>query len=371
MKRTLRLAGCCVLIGAGISTAPGDTPPAKPVKTPPAVSPTTGAVIAAPSDTLETLPAIASPAKPSIVPSSVDEVTADPGAIDFSTTDPEEIARQTLRMRQENKDQPDIDGEAWKQRQKEELEEHDWMLRGYQEQLRKNGLDKTPAPPPDPYAPVTRDRDGNPSDDLLNDPLLQTYPPPRKIRPPDNNPAPPGTDKSLSASLSPFSVQPLLPPQISSDNTTGAHPDNFTGNLQSDSNSPASAMGPAIPPQPGDSSILDIPGMTAAQEGLPPGDLSLQDRLPDEPSDVVKPHDDQNNFLPPIVPLNDVDAFYKKQAASLQPPNAPTFRALVTPPVVVNAYKEPQPTAKPAVSGLRTHIADPFDFLNRPHGGGE
>jgi len=115
------------------------------------------------------------------------------------------------------------------------------------------------------------------------------------------------------------------------------------------------------------SSSLDVPGLTAAQSGMgPANDLSFQDPLPDEsPADRTRKHLDRNNFLVPTAPTNDVTEFFKKQAEALQPPLAPGLtRPLTVParplPPIVSA-----PMAKPAVSGLRSHIDDPFDLLNR------
>ena len=118
----------------------------------------------------------------------------------------------------------------------------------------------------------------------------------------------------------------------------------------------------------GTDSSLGIPGMTAAQSGMGvPSDqnFNIQDPLPGEPVERQKKFQDQNNFLIPTAPTSDVSEFFKRQAEALQPPMAPTA---LRPPIVMArpvAPVRPEPMAKPAVSGLRSHVDDPFDILHR------
>jgi hypothetical protein len=365
MKRALRLVGCCVLIGTAFNAARGDDHPQKPAKVPPTIDPATGAVIAGSSDPMTT-PAVLPPADAAVTTSpSSDTESSSSSAPNPNILDPEDVARQTLEIQQQNAEKAETaesDARAWQQQQ-QALEDHDWMLRGYEEQLRKKGLEKASDEDPDALSSPNQNGD---STDPADDPLLTPPASVAKDKAADGSVT--GNDKSTS--LFPSMLQPLLPPLASNTPSSNASISS-DDTAEADPNSAASDTSPAIPTQPGDSSMLDIPGMTAAQEGMAPRDLNLDDRLPDEPTDTTKPPVDQNIFTPPTAPLSDADAFFKKQAASLQPLNAPTFRVLTTPPSVVNPYKEPKTTAKPVINGLRNHIADPFDILNRPAAGDE
>ena len=118
-------------------------------------------------------------------------------------------------------------------------------------------------------------------------------------------------------------------------------------------------------------SLLDSPGLTAQREGLTKNnELDLQDALPDEDADrAAAPHANRNtDFLVPTAPTSDVSEFFKKQAEALQPPGPPTAlqpSQAVTAPKPLVPQDAPEPLAKPPISGLRSHVDDPFDILNR------
>jgi len=117
-----------------------------------------------------------------------------------------------------------------------------------------------------------------------------------------------------------------------------------------------------------DSSSLDVPGLTAAQSGMGPAteDLGFQDPLPDDSTDTrQKMIAERNNFMVPTAPTGDVSEFFKKQSEALQPPTAPNAVQPLTVLARPVSRVSPEPMAKPAVSGLRSHVDDPFDYLNR------
>ena len=272
---------------------------------------------------------------------------------DFQTTDPEEIAEQTLALQAEQKQRASaipLDTAVDKQR---EAESQDWMLRGYEAALEKRGLaqhtDQDPftlpvnAPDPGTALPLKS----------AVDPLL---PPPtdEKKKPADPAVLPERDVLSASAansSFGPTELAPLLPPLASQrhDQPRDTGMEGFakeTGTVSEDN------------------SVLDMPGMTAAtQNGMITPDVDMDDHLPDQPEDATKPHDETNDFILPTGPKNDVSDFMHKQAESLLPPTAPTVRTVATAPPIVAPPTPIKP--QPVTTGLRSHVADPFDYLSR------
>jgi hypothetical protein len=377
MKRALRLVGCCVLCGTASLAARADNAPAKAPKIPAATDPSTGAVIAGPLGPLQK--PVTAPATPLAAPTVPAPVTLD--TIDFSspaditTTDPEEIANRTLAMSQQGHENSEALQEQAELEQQQDEQQHDWMLRGYQEQLRKQGLSKTKDENADPYGILPPKTTGDAATDLANDPLLSSVKLPGSADDTDaaGNPErrknpflDPEKKLQPSDSLLPTYLPPLLAPINSPNNPSSPTHDYFGGTSPDVANTPDSGLieQPAAMPI-SDSSILDVPGLTAAKQGgLEDSDLNVDDRLPDEPANRTTTRPDVNNFALPTAPTNDIDTFYKKQTASLQPPTAPTF---LPPPQLTlpKTYQPPPRIAKPAIDGLRNHIADPFDYLNR------
>jgi hypothetical protein len=285
--------------------------------------------------------------------------------IDFSnsmgsTTDPEEIANQTIALSRQKQEttEPDIEEQA--RIQKQIADEHDWMLQGYEEQLRKNGLSKA-APDSDPYATQPSKTVGEVPDPLKDslDRSSQT----RKNDPYSQDLL--GAEKKAlpEDSLTAMSLPPMLPPLASTQTAPKPAHDYFGGPDSFDAPNPADTSPTTSPSS--DNSILDVPGLTAArQDGLPDANLNVDDRLPDGPGESASTNPDHNNFALRQPPANDVDAFYKKQTESLQPAGVATVQSPVTL-TTPKPYEEPPRIAKPAVDGLRNHVADPFDFLNR------
>ncbi len=135
--------------------------------------------------------------------------------------------------------------------------------------------------------------------------------------------------------------------------------------------SPPDAAPPAPTPaqtQAADNSAMDVPGLTAAEKGLPPGeDLKLaltpdQGALPQEMSFKSDPA----KFSLKALPLSGTtDDLLKAQQSLMLPPVAPGS-------VAPEAPKRPAPVADdedkmiaPASSGLRSQIADPRDYTFR------
>jgi hypothetical protein len=295
----------------------------------------------------------------------------DPSLPDLSTTDPEVIAEESIAIRDEHFSEPNF--QAFDQAQKQRAYDNDWMLRDYTAKLKKEGLANTPATDPslvpqpdDPNAPQ-----------VYKDPLL----PENQVAQPETRHRPqtdPTTELTPPTSLSPIALQPLLPPlnpsspPLARRNAWGSPDPSTTDATAAD----MTAAFPALP-APRDlgaldespDSLLDSPGLTAQREGLTKSnELDLQDPLPDE-NNVPSSRSSRNtDFLVPTAPTSDVSEFFRKQAEALQPPGPPTAlrpaEAAAAPKPLI-PLDAPEPLAKPPVSSLRTHVADPFDILNR------
>jgi hypothetical protein len=285
-----------------------------------------------------------------------------PDGFDFSSGDPEKVAEQTMQIQAEQRNAPATSPLEAAQRQQAADDNRDWMLRDYTARLKKAGLASESATDPSAMA--------QPSDAQANtDPLS---PPPDEATPqaPLRSSALETKPELSSSSLSTLApLQPLLAPL----NSPALHvmrdawgsesvPQGFTA-------APTTGLTPtpALNGDNGDSSSMDVPGLTAAENGIgaAAGTLGFQDALPDDSAGGQRKLDDQNNFLVPTAPTSDVTEFFKKQAEGLRAPNAPT---VLQPPMVVAKPVTPvrvEPMAKPAVTGLRSHVDDPFDILQR------
>jgi hypothetical protein len=344
MKKTFGGWRICVLLAAPALLARAGNPPV------PAVS--------APSSSSALVPPPAAPVSPA--PAPVD-------GVNFSTMDPEQIANQTMEIQAEQKQNADSTP-SWEAERQQQARAHDqdWMLRDYEERLKKEGLsqpsDAATLPSSDSQTTATND-----DDSLLNPPDQGRQAAPTSA----NNDAAQLPDETKLIQLKSLSsLQPLLPP-LSSPAASAPH-----GMWDSMRLVDATALRADPAPHPSaaanenndESSILDIPGLTAAKSGMGPAatDLNFQEPLPDDSADTAQARiAERNNFMVPTTPTSDVSEFFKKQAEALQPPAAPNVVQPLTVPARPVRPVSPEPTAKPEVSGLRTHVADPFDYLNQ------
>jgi len=357
MKSAPFLAGVCAVLGAATLLARADN--------------------AAPVDLKSTSPMQAPISGAAPIPDGPVLTPVSPlDAIDFTTTDPEQVAEQTIALRDQRTKSPDLN--AYDQEQRQRAYDNDWMLRAYTAQLKKEGLANTPETDPsmvphpaDPNAPQS-----------FQDPLLpQNQVKPQKPRQTRFDPsADPTSGLTPNSALSPLALQPLLPPL----NPTAKHPaprnawgspdattDDTSAADMTDTFAPAPT--PDLDSDNSTGSLLDSPGMTAQQEGLTrSNDLNLQDQdpMPDVVNtDRATSHLNRNtDFMVPTPPTSDVAEFFKKQAEALQPPTAPTATQPLQAATIAKPLPPldaPEPFAKPPISGLRSHVADPFDILNR------
>ncbi len=350
MKRALWVFGCCTYAVAMLAARADDS-------SSPRQGSASSAKAALASSSSGVLPNTPQAALPAPAP-DIDFSNSMGGA---TTTDPEEMANQTVALSRQKQEMTEPDIEEQTRIQKQIADEHDWMLRGYEDQLRKNGLAKAPADA-DPYGiqpSKTLGEVPDPLKDSLEQPVIQ----PRKKDPYSQELL--GAEKKTvpEDSLTVMSLPAMLPPLASTEPPPKPVHDYFGGPDSFDAPNPADTS--ATNGSSSDNSILDVPGLTAArQDGLPDANLNVDDRLPDGPGAPTPANPEPNNFVLRQPPASDVDAFYKKQAVSLQPAGVPTFQTPVTL-AAPKPYEEPPRTAKPAVDGLRNHVADPFDFLNR------
>jgi hypothetical protein len=351
MKKSFGWWGICVLLATPSLVVRAGNPP------PPAASAPTAAT------TLHAPPA--PPVSTVIVPAD---------GTGFSTTDPEQIAEQTMEMQAERKQNGDSQP-SWQTEQQQEAsraDQNDWMLRDYEAGLKKAGLSQTADTDP---AAVSRATDpqsaaiGNPLDAINDDPTInpEAESKPSSPQPGRNDASQPPDATKLIQFKSLTSFQPLLPPL---DSPAAAPHDPWGGHSAADATAAITNM---LPPSnvaketENDSSSLDVPGLTAAQSGMGPAteDLGFQDPLPDESTDTrQKMIAERNNFMGPTAPTGDVSEFFKKQSEALQPPTAPNAVQPLTVLARPVSRVAPEPTAKPAMTGLRSHVDDPFDYLH-------
>jgi hypothetical protein len=351
MKKALGMCAWCAWLA--LPAPADDTPPAAAAKSAPAaIAPSAPVAVLQPAPTTQTMPA------------------APVDGVEFSTDDPEAIVERTMEIEAEAKrNAPTQPSPQSTEEASARAADQDWMLRGYEDQLKKAGLtslsDTAPASGSQPSdSSITTATD---ADSLFNPP---EQPAPAHPAPRTSEPTPETPRTSLSSWSSLTSLQPLLPPLNSP--AVQAPRDAF-------GSSPAPAVTSSfdsnmVPPPVAvsdhntDSSSLDIPGLTASENGMgAPRDLSFQDALPDDTSAPrTKKTADRNNFMLPVPPTTDVAEFFKKQAEALQPPTAPSVLPTLTLPAKpALPTAPPRPMAKPAISGLRSHVDDPFDYLNR------
>jgi hypothetical protein len=270
--------------------------------------------------------------------------------------DAERIAEQTYAANQEEK--KPADAALPDQVAKQQAYAQDWMLRDYTARLKKQGLEKAdftnPYLVPAPLDPA--------HPEMTPDPLLN--PPVRKKAAATNPSASPFDDASTltpKKTLASAGFQPLLPALISpavaaTSGTVGIE------ELSASNASMLSVSGLSTGDASSDNSVdslLEVPGLTAAaQNGVAPNNaIDFDNASPD--ANRPRP---ANNFLVPTAPANDVSEFFKKQAEALAPPGTvPTVLLPPKPRLII----DPEPVAKPAVSGIRSHVDDPFDILKQ------
>jgi hypothetical protein len=288
-----------------------------------------------------------------------------PDGFDISSGDPEKIAEQTMAIQAAQRAAPAPPAWEVEQEQEAAANDRDWMLRDYTARLQKAGLAPATPAPSDPGTLPQPSDTPNDASETPTDPLTKPLDTPK-------TPSAASTTESemkpeLSAS-SLGSLQPLLPPLDPPAAKAPTDPWGAPPSSQDFIATPDLTPTPALTGEnAGSSSSLDVPGLTAVESGMgpAPGSVGFQDALPDEPAGGSRKIDDQNNFLVPIAPTSDVTEFFKKQAEGLRAPNAPTV--MEAPTVVARpiAPVAPEQIAKPAISGLRSHVDDPFDILRQ------
>jgi hypothetical protein len=384
MKNALTLAGCGALIGSAMLAAHADNnAPAQ------APASTSSAPAASVSTTVLEAPS---------VPIPLFNQPSDAAPVDDANysivSDPEQIAAQTYAMDQARNQQDNA--AALEQRAQRQAYDNDWMLRDYNEQLKKRGLMKAnevnpylaPAPAGTTASTdtITGDDDSTTSDNstdrtttsqtINEDPLLA--PPAKK---PSAHPASSSIDDTDSLvpkkSLAGGAFAPLLPPLIPPAMATYHDPWGQAAALDDDidpTNTSATLLpvpnapplgGPIAPNNDDTGSTLDVPGLTAASQGgiAPNNALDFADPASDT-DNRPNGRSSANNFLAPTAPASDITEFFRKQASLLQPPNAPT----TAPPLVPDSQRLPEAPpglSHPVPSGLRSHVEDPFDILQR------
>ena len=370
MKPAQAWAGCGALLGATILLARADNTGAAASPPPPASAPARLAshplVISPQGPWLETFP----PARPDYGEApAFDGPTgsSSPGTTDnvegehLDPADAERIAEQTYMANAEGKKPaaPELPDQVAKQ----QAYEQDWMLRDYTARLKKQGLEKAdftnPYLVPEPVDPAHPEQA---SDSLLNRPEK------KKADASDPSVSPFDDTSTLTPKQTLLSggFQPLLPALV----TPAAAATGGTVGLDELSPADSSASLLSLPGVPtGDASsdnsvdsLLEVPGLTAAaQNGIAPNNaINFDGPSPD--ANRPRP---ANGFLVPTAPTSDVSEFFKKQAEALAPPTSPGAvpTVMLPPKPVLNV--EPESVAKPAMSGIRSHVDDPFDILKQ------
>jgi len=368
MKPTQALAGCGVLFGLALLVARADNSGASSTPPPTAAAPAPLAahplVITPQGPWLQSSP----PVRPEYAETPVFDgpiggvrsynSTVSTDSENLDPADAERIAEQTYRETQEDNKTPD--DKLQDQAAQEQVYEQDWMLRDYTAALKKRGLEK--ADFTNPYlipAPTDPDHPEAPVDPLLN--------PPEKKKPSATDPSALPFDDTSSLTpkktLVSTGFQPLLPPLISPapaathgtvglDELSAANPNDSMLTVPTPDASSDNAV----------DSLLEVPGLTAAtQNGLAPNDTTDFD----QGSPGANRPRPASSFLVPTVPTSDVAEFFKKQAEALAPPGSPGTVATLPLPTKPRLVIDPEPMAKPALSGLRSHVDDPFDILKQ------
>jgi len=370
MKPAHALVGCGAFLGATILFAHADNsgaPAAPPTAAPAAAS--HPLVITPQGPWLQSFPPVRSDTgdAPSFDGSTSDSTSAaseNTGPQEIDPNDAERIAAQTYLMNQRKNDQPDQT--TLEQTVKQQAYDNDWMLRNYTAQLKKQGLEKAgftnPYLVPEPLDPA------NPQSS--DDPLLDQ--PEKKNPAASTPPASPFDDSSTLTPKKPLAslgFQPLLPPLTPP--VTGPAIGGGAGGIGGVSTEASDSAAPDLNVQPPGSlgvpsdtavdSLLEVPGLTAAaQNGIAPNN-SID--LDDPSNDLANRPRPANNFLVPTAPASDVSEFFKKQAEALAPLG--TVPSVLLPPKPRLIVDPEQPTAKPVISGLRSHVDDPFDILKQ------
>jgi hypothetical protein len=366
MKSTHAWTGCGAFLGVAILFARADnadsSAPPPPAAAAPAAPASHPLVITPQGPWLQTFP----PVRPDYVeaPAFNGPTGENPsGAADntdsehLDPADAERVAEQTYAANQEEKKQPDAGLQD--QVAKQQAYAQDWMLRDYTARLKRQGLEKSdftnPYLIPEPVDPA--------HPELAPDPLLDS-PEKKKASATDPNASPFDDSSTLTPkkTLASAGFQPLLPALVSPPVAA------TSGTVGIEELSPADPNASLLS-VPGDSttdnsvdSLLDVPGLTAAaQNGVAPDNaIDFDKASPD--NNRPRP---TNGFLVPTAPTSDVAEFFKKQAEALAPPTVPGTVPAVLLPLKPRLIVDPEPAAKPAASGLRSHVDDPFDILKQ------
>lgn len=356
MKKTLKWWGCCALLIASAPLACADG--------------TAATSIAKPDETLAPPPAGTVMPKP--LPATVSTAPSAIDGVEFSPADSAETIERSRAIQAQQNDPRQLSYQKAQEEAaaKTKTQDSDWMLRDYQARLKQQGLMQTPN---------TGSALGSPSPDSQatadTDPLLAPlYPSKPTASFPEKDPLKSDSTKDFAPVKLPTlaSFQPLLPPLKA---PAAKAPRNA---WESAARAADTASTTYWRPQSRDpaesgrtSSTLDIPGLTASENGMGPvADLNFpQDPLPDESPAASRQRriTERNNFLLPTSPTSDVSEFFKKQADAFQPatPLTAIRPATVATKTILPFPTKPKLKAQPAVSGLRSHVDDPFDFLYR------
>lgn len=255
MKKTLKWWAGCALLLASASFACADG--------------AASASIAKPDKTLPPPPAGTVMSKP--MPAAVSTAPAAVDGVEFSTADPAETIERSRAIQAQQNDPRQLSYQKIQEEAaaKAKTQDNDWMLRDYQARLKQQGLMQTPD---------TGSALGSPSPDSRTaadtDPLLAPlYPSKPATSFPGKDPLKSDSTKDLAPVKLPTlaSFQPLLPPLKV---PTSKAPHNA---WESASKAADDASITYWRPQPGasaergrTSSSLDIPGLTAAENGMGP-----------------------------------------------------------------------------------------------------
>jgi len=278
--------------------------------------------------------------------------------------------------------------EAYRKQQEQTAYEKNWLLRGYEEQLRLHdpqNSGKEADSDGNLYYQLSLNKDlaklarlpGTDADSPDNGSALRVNASPTGTHPTTlRSDATPGT-KPESLSLSNY--KPLITPMSALDAVT--QHDNFSTFKPSsplspfaDENSQPAPSTKSAPDSNLDSVDMETPGMVSAKKDLSDPDLSdlTLDTLPGETADQARARIELNQD-PHLPVLMDADEMHREQAAALSPAGLKqlptTGTGTVTPPIaqpVPQVDEAPMPVSKmQQINPVRAPIANPYDYLNR------
>jgi hypothetical protein len=314
---------------------------------------------------------------PAIVPAPAPALQATPQFVapftpDGNTSgnfdaDPESAVEHSAELRAEYLRQSELT--TYQTQAQRQAYESDWMLRGYTAQLNAAGIDTAAdrdaaaaQEVPDPSAPPR-----NTLDPLLPPTQDASNAPPK--RPQDNSNA---SEAPAADTPQPLYLAPLLPTEGGTTPTKTVTRLDAWGSTTSLETITTPSLGPNFLPSPKDNlnstdsgpeSSLDVPGLTAARQGL--GDGSDPDGS-DQQMESMNENDNRarKDFLMPTVAGNDASEFFKRQSEALAAPNTPLHPAAAANIPLGPPPAPPSPSTKmPPPEGIRSHVDDPFDII--------